>query len=590
MKPSSQPLPTWLKWVCLVFGALLSLASLCLIAWLVKALLPTFHTFLGPKGHSLSNRQWETIFAMFAGKLVGALVTLWLGAWLVGKGWKKSPAAPDTVPLKASAPPAALPPPPPPPAPPENRHWSTCNILHLAPDAKRLWQFDAKGKGFALAREQRVPHADALPASWVAKSWTSLWQPKLNVAWLPAESVFLRVVELPAANAEETFSMVELQLEKLSPMPVTQIVWTMHVLGTHQSPPKADGTVESLQSVIVVFASRTAVEEFLGRLERDGFQSDRIEAPMLDQLESVVPREDSVWIFPLTVAGQNAALVGWWFGGAWRTLSFASLPPAGDRAAELKTQLSLLAMAGEVEGWLTEQPRWRLVADPVNAKEWEQLLHAAVGEPVEVVPPPAPVELAARSANRAAASTARVNLQPVEYSARYREQFFDRLWLHGLGFAGVVYAVGLVIYFCAVAWMGYQTRGVEGQVAALNDSYNTAIQFKARLEVLQERSQLKYAALDLWQLVAQELPPTITLQRFGFADGQMLTLSGTVNPDQVNTLFDFNKSLQKKTVNNQLIFDPQKGETVNPRFPANGGPGTWNLSLQLLHPEADESK
>jgi hypothetical protein len=587
MKVASKPLPTWLKWVCLVFGALLALASLCLMVWIIKALVPALHTFSGPKGHSLSHRQWESIFARFAGKLVGSFVGLWLGTWLVAKGWKKSPAAAEAAPLNV---PAAPPAPLPALAPPKNRHWSTCNILYLAPDAKRLWQFDAKGKGFVLAREHRVPHADPLPAHWVAKSWTTLWQPKLNVAWLPADNVFLRVVELPAANAEETFSMVELQLEKLSPMPVTQIVWTMHVLGTHQSPAKADGTVESLQSVIVVFASRTAVEEFLGRLERDGFQSDRIEAPMLDQLEAVAPREDSVWLFPLTVGGQNAALVAWWFGGAWRSLSFAVLPPAGDRAAELKTQLSLLAMSGEVEGWLAGQPRWYLVADPVNAKEWEQLLHAAVDEPVAVVAPPAPAELAARSATRAAASMARVNLQPVEYSARYREQFFDRLWLHGLGFAGVLYAVGLVIYFCAVAWLGYQTRGVESQVAALGGSYTNAIQLKARLDVLEERSKLRYAALDLWQLVAQELPASVTLQRFSFSDGQKLTLSGTVAEDQVNTLFDFNTSLKKKTFNNQPIFDPQQGDTVNPRFPPNGGLGTWNLSLELLHPDEDEPK
>ena len=191
--------------------------------------------------------------------------------------------------------------------------WNSCNILHLAPDAKRLWHFDAKGKGFVLGREQRVPHTEPLPANLVAKNWSSLWQPKLNVAWLPAETVFLRVAELPAANADETFSMVELQLEKLSPIPVTQIVWTMHVLGTHQSAAKADGTVESMQSIIVVIAARAAVEEFLGRLERDGFLSDRLEVPMLDQLEAVAPQGDSVWLFPLSLGGQNAALVAWWF-------------------------------------------------------------------------------------------------------------------------------------------------------------------------------------------------------------------------------------------------------------------------------------
>ena len=209
-----------------------------------------------------------------------------------------------------------------------------------------------------------------------------------------------------------------------------------------------------MQSVIVVIAARAAVEEFLGRLERDGFLADRLEVPMLDQLEAVAPQGDSVWLFPLTLGGQNAALVAWWFGGAWRNLSFVTLPPAGDRAAELKSQLGLLAMAGEVEGWLTAQPQWHLVADPVNATEWEQLLRTGLNEPVQVIAPPAPAELAGRSAKRAAASVAKVNLQPPEFAARYREQFFDRLWLHGLGYAGLLYAIGLVIYFCAVAMGG----------------------------------------------------------------------------------------------------------------------------------------
>lgn len=461
--------------------------------------------------------------------------------------------------------------------------WNSCNILQLAPDAKRLWHFDAKGKGFVLGREQRVPHTEALPASLVAKNWSSLWQPKLNVAWLPAECVFLRVAELPAASADETFSMVELQLEKLSPLPVTQIVWTMHVLGTHQSAAKADGTVETMQSVIVVIAARAVVEEFLGRLERDGFLADRLEAPMLDQLEAVAPQGDSIWLFPLTLGGQNAALVAWWFGGAWRNLSLVALPPAGDRAAELKSQLGLLAMAGEVEGWLTAQPQWQLVADPVNATEWDQLLRAALNEPVQLVAPPAPAELAGRSAKRAAASAARVNLQPPEFAARYREQFFDRLWLHGLGYAGLLYAIGLVIYFCAAGWEGYQARGVECQVAAISNDFTNAIQLKARLGVLLERSQLKFAALDSWQLVAQELPASVSLQRSSLVDGSKLLLSGQVDAGDTQKLIDFYDALRKVKKDGQSFF--REGDPLS--YHTSGNNVAWNFSLELQHVETE---
>ena len=466
--------------------------------------------------------------------------------------------------------------------------WNSCNILQIAPEAKRLWQFDAKGGGFVLGREQRVPHAEQLPAKFVAKNWASLWQPKLNVAWLPAESVFLRVVELPASNLDETFSMVELQLEKLSPLPVTQIVWTMHVFGTHQSAAKADGTVESLQTVIVAIVSRAVVEEFLGRLERDGFLADRLDVPMLDQLEAIAPTEDGTWLFPITMDGQNAALVAWWFGGALRNLSFVTLPAAGDRATELKNQLGLLAMAGEVEGWLTAQPKWHLVADPVNASEWETLLRTGLNEPVQLVAPPSPVELAGRSAKRAAASEAKVNLLPVEFSTRYREQFFDRLWLHGLGYAGMIYAIGLAVYFCAVGWLGYQTHQVEGRVAAISNDYTNAIQLKIRYGILKERSQLKYAALDCWQLVAQELPTSVTLQRFSFADGHKLGLSGQVAATDTQMLIDFYDALRKVKLNNQPVFNasPDSGDPLNTRQQP-GGIVSWNFALERVHSEVE---
>lgn len=461
--------------------------------------------------------------------------------------------------------------------------WHSCNLLHLAPDAKRLWQFDAKGSGFVHGREQRVPHAEPLPTKSVAKSWGSLWQPKLNVAWLPPENVFLRVVELPAANAEETFSMVELQLEKLSPIPVTQVVWALHVLGTHQSAAKADGTVESLQTVVVVIAARAGVEEFLGKLERDGFLADRLEVPMLDQLEAVAPAEDSVWVFPLTVGGQNAALVAWWFAGALRNLSFATLAASGDRAADLKGQLALLAMSGEVEGWLTAAPQWHLVADPVNATEWEGLLRAATGESVSIAAPPSPMELAARTAKRAAA--AGTSLLPAEFTTRYHQQFVDRLWLRGLFYAGVAYVVFLALYFSAVSWRGHQVSRVEGQVAQISNDYTNAIRIKARLNILQEREKLKYAALDCWKLVAKEMPEGIMLQRMSFADGKRLTLGGTAPQDQINTLFDFNSTMQKATLNGQPVFDPNKGEPVSPKA-ISGNQVSWNFSLELLHSEA----
>jgi hypothetical protein len=78
----------------------------------------------------------------------------------------------------------------------------SCNVLHVAAEGRRLWQFQAQGK-FGMMREHVSPDGEALPAGLAQKNWGHLWQPSLNIAWLPAENVFFRVVHLPASSPAE---------------------------------------------------------------------------------------------------------------------------------------------------------------------------------------------------------------------------------------------------------------------------------------------------------------------------------------------------------------------------------------------------
>ena len=47
-----------------------------------------------------------------------------------------------------------------------------------------------------------------MPARSVTKDWRSLWQHKLNIAWLPPERVFLRVAQFPLSDLDDTLAMV----------------------------------------------------------------------------------------------------------------------------------------------------------------------------------------------------------------------------------------------------------------------------------------------------------------------------------------------------------------------------------------------
>ena len=198
------------------------------------------------------------------------------------------------------------------------KRWNTCNVLAVGAEARRLWQFDAKGQDFKLDREVALRAGEALPDA-VAKSWSSLWQHKLNIASLPADRVFLRTAQFPKASFSETVAMAELQLEKLSPMPVGQVVWTIHCLSQGQ---------DAQQTVIFVIAARDAVEEFLGKLEGQGYLADRLEVPALDLLLSTEIKGDGAWLYPEVLGGVDSALVAWWYGGVLRSLDLAVLPAA----------------------------------------------------------------------------------------------------------------------------------------------------------------------------------------------------------------------------------------------------------------------
>ncbi|HSU56260.1 MAG TPA: hypothetical protein VLT36_19530 [Candidatus Dormibacteraeota bacterium] len=450
------------------------------------------------------------------------------------------------------------------------RAYAACNVLQVGKEARQLWQFDARNGGFVLNREQTSLPGEALPYTAVAKDFRSLWQRKLNVAWLPPENVFLRVIQLPHSEFKETVAMVELQLEKLSPLPVAQIVWSIQVLT------QSSGL---MQTVIVIIVARSVVEEFLGQLEGQGFLADALELPLLDQLQATPITEDGVWIYPEALGGKRAGLAAWWYGGVLHNLDLVTLPPA-DQAEVLKEQLTQMAWAGELDGWLTSPPRWHLVAAGNVAAEWGPVLQSGLGQ-VEVVEPLPPPQLAAATAKRAARSSPGAGLLPPEFATRYHQQFVDRLWMGSLAGVIALYAVGVIVYFIAVTFASYRTGAVESQTAGLSHEYTNTIQLRARYNVLKERDELKYAALNCWKKVAELLPETATLDGWTFADGKRLTINGTAPSDGVKQLIEFDNVLRKAVDDNgKPMFDWEKSETLT-WHSMPGGNVTWTLGLEL---------
>src|SRR6185369_9673401 len=306
--------------------------------------------------------------------------------------------------------------------------WNSCNILQTAGDTRLLWQFSGSGK---MQREVAPLPTEGLPASIITKDWQTLFQPKLNVAWLPADQVFLRVVQVPKSDLAETQSMLELQLEKLSPMPTAQVVWGFEVLQSTGAPDAMAALEGEMQTAIVIIVARSYVEEFLGKLETQEYLADRLELPLLDQLRATNVREDGAYLYPGAGGDQYSCLVAWWYGGTLRNLSLVHLPATEKRGDLLQEQLMQMTWAGELEGWLTFLPRFHLVAEEPAASAWRALFKPE--QPVEIVPPLSGPQLAALTCKRATNGELRTNLLPPEYTARYQQRFNERLIMQALG-------------------------------------------------------------------------------------------------------------------------------------------------------------
>lgn len=466
--------------------------------------------------------------------------------------------------------------------------WHSCNVLHFGPSNRQLWQFNAGGSKFNLLRQESKLPGEPLSEKLVAKDWATLFQPRLNVAWLPADKVFVRVAQLPKADAAETQSMVELQLEKLSPQPVAQIVWSYEVIPRvrqgrvgEELNPHATG---ELQTVIVIMAARHHVEAYLGQLEGQGYLADRLELPLLDELRATKVKDDGAWIFPNVGGHEAICMVAWWHDGVLQNLSLIHLPPDETRAAVLQEQLAQTVWAGEMEGWLTSEPKFRLVADEVTAGAWIPLFDLT--QQIEVVPPLPPQELAALTARRVATNGASTNLLPPDFAARYKQKFVDRIWMRALGAIVVLYMACALVYIGFVKYAAYRHGGIQGQIASIGPTYTNTVRLREELKVLQDTIELQYAALECYKSLAESLPTELTLNSMNFERGRKVTFFGTAGSEDRTKVLDFNSQLAGHTVKGQPFF-----AKVNPPN-MNAQPGqtllSWNFSCDLKRTDTAE--
>jgi hypothetical protein len=449
--------------------------------------------------------------------------------------------------------------------------WHTCNIIRLNGTTK-LWQFSASGKGVELEEEITALPSESVPPRYFLKSWGSIINKKLNVGWLPPQEVFLRVIQLPKADFNETLSMVEFQLEKLSPMPVTQIRWAIQVL---------PGAAENEQTVIVAIAPDDLVENQLAKLESIGFYADRLETPLMDVIFAHESKGDSVWVYPAGDAENTMFLTAWWIGGTLRHLGIVNLPQAENNQQNLKSQLLHIIWSGELEGWYSGNPRWHLVLNEQITQVFEPVVNEISDGNYEKHPPLEEKNIAELTAKRLLNLEGKSTLVPPEYLDKYKQSFIDRLWMSGVAAGIMVYLLGVLVYFGFLQVLEMKYNKIQSQLKEVSLAYTNTLALKAQVQVLQDQLNLKNAVLEAYYAVVMNLPEELTLNSLSFSRGKTVTIFGTAPADQNAKVTEYNGILGRLENNGQKVFSKVNPPTISLR----GDKITWSFSCELNRAE-----
>ena len=452
--------------------------------------------------------------------------------------------------------------------------WSSCNLLEPATEGSRLCQFSVSSKKVKLTGDLRVAEGDDPPAKAVGKDWSDLLSRKLNIATLPPEKVFLRVVELPECEPDELLPMVEFQIEELSPLPMAQTVWSAEAV------PGSTGT-EGNQTVLVMIAERGVVEDRLDELEAVNYLADRVEVPLLRELVPSEPREDGAHIQLVQGADSVLALVSWWFDGRLRDVNSFNLPDTAASRDALVEKINSIALAGEVAGWMPDEPACHLAKRGDVAADWNTALAKCFGEPMSEV------DLATAAVEFAARTTA-PGLMLEDYSARNRQRFQDGLWMQGIKGAVALMLMGLLGFYVYGSMLQSTLEDKNNLVTVQTNLFTKALSLKAKVETLEKQKALKYAALEAWHKVSTGLPGELKFTELAFASSRTLDgntsrelrISGAADAGKATLIDDYQEALTRmERSDGKALFSSVKAETI--RQDTRKNQTVWSLKCEF---------
>ncbi|MFU8779666.1 MAG: PilN domain-containing protein [Kiritimatiellia bacterium] len=134
------------------------------------------------------------------------------------------------------------------------------------------WRACRRGQSGVLAEGALESGSETLPADVSGKRAGSV------ILALPASQIVTRIMQFPVLDAEELAGAVALQVDKFSPFPVEQMVYSYEELGKH----------EDKCTVLMAIAQRAAVAGWGDALRRSGTEISRVDCAALGMWHAMV--------------------------------------------------------------------------------------------------------------------------------------------------------------------------------------------------------------------------------------------------------------------------------------------------------------
>jgi len=162
------------------------------------------------------------------------------------------------------------------------------------------------------------------------------------------------------------------------------------------------------------------------------------------------------------------------------------------------------------------------------------------------------VDLATATADYAT-KTAAPGLMLEDYAKRYRQRFQDSLWMEGIKGVVAMLLLGLVAYFGYGNYLQSKLDDLVLQAKREGTQFTNALSLKARVETLEKRKALKFAALEAWYKVSVELPQELKFSELTFTSDRTLSgktsrqlrIRGSADTGTKNLIFNYQEALTR---------------------------------------------